>query len=293
MLNPNTYYTVQAWFITDLHLTGNELVVFSIIYGFSQDGKSSFSGSFPYIAEWLDGSKRKAIRTINKLIEKGLIIKIPGANKGVDCNRYKVNFYAVEKMRAGSVKNDTRVVSPVTPGVVTNLTPGVVSPVSPNNNINNNFDNNREGIKTPAPAPKIDYQSIKNLYNETCISFAKITALSDNRKKLIKARFEQYGLATIKQVFENAQASDFLKGKNARGWKANFDWLMNDANFAKVLDGNYNNTQRPADIPPADDLIYSNMNTVPTFGSGLAVGPNGVLIDTTADNTDLPWNIGG
>lgn len=36
-----------------------------------------------------------------------------------------------------------------------------------------------------------------------------------------------------------AEASNFLKGQNNRNWSATFDWLIKDANMAKVLDGNY------------------------------------------------------
>lgn len=286
MLNPNTYVTLQAWFITDLHLKGNELTAFSIIYGFTQDGRSAFNGSLNYLMEWLGCSKPTIIKTLGALIEKGLITKIPGERPGVDSNRYKVNFYTIDKLRGGGKET--------LPGVVKNFNRGSKETL-PNNYINTDIDNykDKESVKAPSPAPRFDYQAIKELYNNTCISFSKITALSDSRKKLIKARAEQYDLDTIKQVFENAERSDFLKGKNARGWKANFDWLMNDANFAKVLDGNYNNAQRPDTIPPADDLILKSMGTVPTFGDGLAMGPNGVLIDKTADNTDLPWDIGG
>jgi hypothetical protein len=32
-----------------------------------------------------------------------------------------------------------------------------------------------------------------------------------------------------------------LKGGNDRNWSATFDWLIKDANMAKVLDGNYDN----------------------------------------------------
>ena len=52
-----------------------------------------------------------------------------------------------------------------------------------------------------------------------------------------------YTTEQIKEVFTRAEASDFLKGKNNRNWSANFDWLMNDANMAKVLDGNYENNR--------------------------------------------------
>lgn len=88
---------------------------------------------------------------------------------------------------------------------------------------------------------RIDYKAIIDCYNETCVSLPKVTAISEKRKKAIRARLNTYSLEDIKTVFEKAEASDFLKGKNDRNWNATFDWLMLDSNFAKVLDGNYDN----------------------------------------------------
>lgn len=87
----------------------------------------------------------------------------------------------------------------------------------------------------------VDYKAIIDCYNDTCVSFPKVKALSDSRKKSIKARLNTYSIEDIQRVFEKAEASDFLKGGNGRDWQANFDWLMKDSNFAKVLDGNYDN----------------------------------------------------
>ncbi|MBR1984728.1 MAG: phage replisome organizer N-terminal domain-containing protein [Clostridia bacterium] len=88
---------------------------------------------------------------------------------------------------------------------------------------------------------RIDYKQVADMYNEICISFPKCTCLSENRKKTIRARLNTYSLEDFKKVFELAEGSDFLKGKNNRDWSASFDWLLKDSNFAKVLDGNYNN----------------------------------------------------
>jgi len=87
----------------------------------------------------------------------------------------------------------------------------------------------------------INYQEIINLYNDTCVSFPKVVSLSDARKKAIKARLRVYTLDDFKRMFEMAERSDFLKGSNDRNWSANFDWLIKDANMAKVLEGNYEN----------------------------------------------------
>ena len=89
---------------------------------------------------------------------------------------------------------------------------------------------------------KNNYISIIDTYHETCVSFPKVTVLSDKRKQAIKARLATYSIEQFQEMFRKAEASDFLKGKNNRDWRANFDWLMKDSNFAKVLDGNYDNS---------------------------------------------------
>lgn len=90
--------------------------------------------------------------------------------------------------------------------------------------------------------PKNDYKAIADLYNSICVSLPKVTAMSDNRQKAIAARLKSYTVDQFQEVFKKAENSAFLKGSNKRNWTANFDWLIKDANFAKVLDGNYDNT---------------------------------------------------
>ena len=89
-------------------------------------------------------------------------------------------------------------------------------------------------------------QDIADLYNSICVSFPSIRSLSDARKKAIKARLKSYSVDDFKAVFQNAESSAFLKGQNSRNWIATFDWLIKDSNFAKVLDGNYNEQSRRA-----------------------------------------------
>ena len=99
----------------------------------------------------------------------------------------------------------------------------------------------KEDLTCLAASLKVDYQEVVNLFNQICISYPKVTTLSDKRRKAISARLKAYRLEGIRKCFEKAEASDFLKGANSRNWSANFDWLMQDSNMAKVLDGNYDN----------------------------------------------------
>ena len=97
----------------------------------------------------------------------------------------------------------------------------------------------------PAPPPHhVPYEQVKNLYNEICTSLPRCTAMSDARRKAIKARFASgYTMEDFRQLFAKAEASSFMRGGNGRNWRATFDWLLKDANMAKVLDGNYDDHQ--------------------------------------------------
>lgn len=98
--------------------------------------------------------------------------------------------------------------------------------------------------ENPPTAPPMPYDEIKNLYLDNCKSFPRINKLSDARKKAIKARIASgYTVDDFKNLFQMAESSEFLKGANNRNWQATFDWLIKDANMAKVLDGNYKDKQ--------------------------------------------------
>ena len=86
---------------------------------------------------------------------------------------------------------------------------------------------------------KVDYKQILGLYHSICKSYPSVRSLSEARKKAIKARLNTYSIEDFQTVFQNAENSAFLKGKKDRNWSANFDWLIADKNFVKVLEGNY------------------------------------------------------
>ena len=103
------------------------------------------------------------------------------------------------------------------------------------------------------------YKQIAKLYNGTCTSLPKVTTISSARERVIKTRLKEFTVKQFQTLFRKAQASKFLTGKNKNNWRANFDWLMNATNFAKVLDGNYDDYIAPHDGmsgKPEDDLPF-------------------------------------
>ena len=68
--------------------------------------------------------------------------------------------------------------------------------------------------------------------------------VSDARERAVKARYSSgYTLEDFEKLFRLAGESRFLNGGNERNWRADFDWLVRDANMAKVLEGKYANKE--------------------------------------------------
>ncbi|MEE0886975.1 MAG: helix-turn-helix domain-containing protein [Treponema sp.] len=76
MIKDDNFVHIAGWMINELKLKGNDLLIYSIIHGFSQDGKSDYHGGLSYLAEWTNSSKQGVIKNLKSLIEKGLIVKI-------------------------------------------------------------------------------------------------------------------------------------------------------------------------------------------------------------------------
>lgn len=87
-------------------------------------------------------------------------------------------------------------------------------------------------------------------YHEICKVLPKVRMLSEARKATVRARLKQCGMDKLRELFLKTAASDFLCGKNARKWTANFDWLMSESNMAKVLNGNFDNRGGEAEAKP-------------------------------------------
>lgn len=71
----NNFIAIQGWMRTKLNLKGYELIVYALIYGFSQDENSKFSGTRRYIAEWCGCSMKTVDNTLASLLAKQLIVK--------------------------------------------------------------------------------------------------------------------------------------------------------------------------------------------------------------------------
>lgn len=85
-----TYVNIQSFMVNELHLSGNALIIYAVIYGFSQDGDSWFTGSRSYLAAWCQASKSTVSRNLETLCADGLIERRERSESGVLLVDYRV-----------------------------------------------------------------------------------------------------------------------------------------------------------------------------------------------------------
>lgn len=100
-IKDENYYQISGWMLNRLELKGTELQVFAIIYGFSQDGETVFSGSLNYLSDWLGTSRPTTIKALKGLTDKGYILKEQLEINGVTFNRYRANMDIIVNLRGG------------------------------------------------------------------------------------------------------------------------------------------------------------------------------------------------
>ena len=87
MKNEN-YFVIHGWMINKLKLKGKELLIYAIIYGFSQAPGTKYTGSQRYLSECSGIPKRTLSRILNSLCDKGLLIKEPKEINNITLNDY-------------------------------------------------------------------------------------------------------------------------------------------------------------------------------------------------------------
>lgn len=181
-------------------------------------------------------SRRQIERIVKNLKDKGVLLTANYARDSYD----RTLFYALDESKL-----------PISP---------FGGDLSPNgDNLSPNGEMINEQLKThireeedKANKPEISNkpQQLADRYNAICTNLPRVVRLTDKRRRAVRLIHDKgYTPEQLDEVFRKAQASSFCTGLNDRHWKADFDWLLNESNLVKVLEGKYDN---PAAAKPPE-----------------------------------------
>ena len=173
-------------------------------------------------------SRRQIERIVKNLKDKGVLLTANYARDSYD----RTLFYALDESKL-----------PISPFG------GDLSPngdkLSPNGEmINEQLKTHirEEEDKANKPETSNKPQQLADRYNAICTSLPKVVRLTDKRRRAVRLIYGKgYTPEQLDEVFRKAQSSSFCTGQNDRHWKADFDWLLNESNLVKVLEGKYDN----------------------------------------------------
>lgn len=240
-IKKESFFTIQAFMVNDLKLKSNELLIYAIIFGFSQIENQYFTGSLNYLAEWTGLSSKTTVKTIlNGLLAKGLLEKEDIYKNGVKYCKYKAltepkpkeeiktvsvikdvkddvdigkknsdekyikNCDGISKIDIGISKNDM--------GVYQKMIRGIS--IFDNNNIDIHIDNNINHI-----IEENDFLKIKNWFEENKIDFSK------KHQEIILKLLEKNSVKYLLKIFQD-EIDTLKNNKDVKNISAVFSYHL-------------------------------------------------------------------
>ena len=194
------YIVILPWMREDLDLKGNELLVYALIHGFSQEAQGCFFGSLEYISRACGCTHKTAINVLKDLVEKGLVRK-----REIMENNVKLCQYTA--LTGGSVKITPPVQNLHGGGV--EITPGGSVKITPNNKtIDNKSITKCKGTRPPLILP---FPSDK--FRETWEALCEEKNWKGKTQKALQLTLNKLGR------YDEAFAIELMEKTIENGWK--------------------------------------------------------------------------
>jgi hypothetical protein len=202
---------------------------------------SAFCELFPYL------SKNTIIRALKKLSDEGIIKEAVFNDVAFDRTKwYAITDKGYSIINGGLAQNAQCHLPKMSKSDLPKLGEPIPNKYQINTQINN-ISNSKE-LDCPSGSEERSVQaevkeviSAWNKLSDYGIAPVKKIGSGSKRASCLRARLREYGIEDVLTAIANIRESDFLKGKNNRGWIITFDWFVLPTNFPKVLEGNYNN----------------------------------------------------
>ena len=223
------YIQISGFMITDLLLSGNELLIYAIIYGFSQDGNSQYTGSLSYLESATNSSRNTVISTLKKLTEKKLIIREEIELNNIKFVKYKVSSakteLPVQSLNLGSAISDEG-----------------SAKTAPNNTINNTI--NKEESERSSDDPILFDLDVTNQSQEVKLTKALFDLFRNNQKEKGVTVFTRYDKSKLSTWLPHIEKMINIDGVTYEDFKILYTWLGSGYKEAEFWKKNILSTQK-------------------------------------------------
>lgn len=254
-IKDTNFVTIQGWMRTKLNLKGNELLAYAVIYGFSQTDGAKFTGSRKYLAEWCGCSLATIDRTLNSLVDKGLISRTAYVTKH--------GYRAVEYAAIGPTHTDE-------PSYAKPRTADADDPHTTTTEPQPLLNEPQAPTQPKEPDPT---EEIVDHLNQRAGTHYKAT--TTNTRKLIKARLKEgFTVDEIKLVIDK-KCAEWLNNPSMR------EYLRPETLFGNKFEGYLNAKSRNQAIHPG---YQPQPQPQPIQSTAVTVLPDGHVAECTQEN---------
>lgn len=136
---------------------------------------------------------------------------------------------AAERKRRQRAKSHRDVTRDMVSPNESNLTPSVTPQVISNE------------ITPPADDLVLKPEHVVEVWNERAPTWglAPIRKLTPQRRRKLQTRIRENSIDEFTEAISAIGRSPFLRGENGRGWRADFDWMLEPKNFTKLTEGTF------------------------------------------------------
>ena len=226
MIKDKNFYQVSGWMMNKLHLKGEELTCYAIIYSLSQLGEGRYVAGLKYLTEFMQCSQSTASRAIKSLYKKGLIDK-----EEIVTDKGRRMYYFCSDDNSDDKSDDNSDSNP--DGVQSKSLDGVQSKSLP---INNNKEHNRKVLSnesTKSTRKKELTEEEKEYQEKMREKFPRIMKMEQplTLKEARKLK-EKYDNDMLKQIMHEMENWKPLLKKSVSAYMTIINWCNREIDRA-------------------------------------------------------------
>ncbi len=185
-------YTIHDFMTERLQLSGTELLLYALVYNFSQDGNGCFYGSNDYAAKKVGCTRVNVNDKLSRLVKRGLLSRSYGSHNG----KPTIDYVAI----VPEVCQDSIQCKESLQQLSIKLTPDCEESLH-NNKVDNLNDN--QNIVTTSRAKKVEL-----------IQYAEFVSMTADEHQKLVDEFGETDTASLIQILDNYKGSSGKKYKS-------------------------------------------------------------------------------